>query len=215
MPLWLNKGGCLPCPARSGFAAGAPSAASVGTCANDRLRAAYCIVKRRPQAGEAAGMAAKAAKPGRSGRLIGYARVSTEDQDTDPQGDELRAAGCAVVLEGAVRLAAGSGYGSHFRTTTSSRVQYGDGRYVFDCLISNDIHRCGVPRLRGGGPWTAQVVWRVLSVSPPARGWGHCPADGCGVQEAATVSVGLPTPVLTGWSRGVEVYRRRECSGTG
>jgi DNA invertase Pin-like site-specific DNA recombinase len=44
-------------------------------------------------------MAAKAAKPGRSGRLIGYARVSTEDQDTDPQGDELRAAGCAIVLE--------------------------------------------------------------------------------------------------------------------
>src|SRR4051812_27643679 len=32
-------------------------------------------------------------------RLIGYARVSTEDQGTDAQVDELRAAGCAVVLE--------------------------------------------------------------------------------------------------------------------
>src|SRR3954447_1339607 len=32
-------------------------------------------------------------------RLIGYARVSTEDQGTDLQVDELRAAGCAVVLE--------------------------------------------------------------------------------------------------------------------
>lgn len=32
-------------------------------------------------------------------RLIGYARVSTGDQSTDPQSDELRAAGCAVVLE--------------------------------------------------------------------------------------------------------------------
>jgi DNA invertase Pin-like site-specific DNA recombinase len=32
-------------------------------------------------------------------RLIGYARVSTENQDTDPQGDELRAAGCTSVLE--------------------------------------------------------------------------------------------------------------------
>jgi DNA invertase Pin-like site-specific DNA recombinase len=32
-------------------------------------------------------------------RLIGYARVSTEDQGTDPQCDELRAAGCAIVLE--------------------------------------------------------------------------------------------------------------------
>jgi DNA invertase Pin-like site-specific DNA recombinase len=34
-----------------------------------------------------------------AGRLIGYARVSTEDQGTDPQRDELRAAGCANVLE--------------------------------------------------------------------------------------------------------------------
>src|SRR3954454_15819115 len=32
-------------------------------------------------------------------RLIGYARVSTDDQGTDPQVDELRAAGCAAVLE--------------------------------------------------------------------------------------------------------------------
>src|ERR1700704_5310912 len=32
-------------------------------------------------------------------RLIGYARISTEEQGTDPQLDELRAAGCATVLE--------------------------------------------------------------------------------------------------------------------
>ena len=33
-----------------------------------------------------------------AGRLIGYARVSTEDQGTDPQRDELRTAGCEPIL---------------------------------------------------------------------------------------------------------------------
>ena len=46
-------------------------------------------------------------------RLIGYARVSTEEQGTDPQLDELRTAGCATVLEehasGADRDRAGCG----------------------------------------------------------------------------------------------------------
>ena len=44
-------------------------------------------------------MAAKTSRNGPIGRLIGYARVSTEDQGTDPQLDELRAAGCETVLE--------------------------------------------------------------------------------------------------------------------
>ena len=38
-------------------------------------------------------------KTAATGRLIGYARVSTEDQGTDPQRDELLAAGCATVHE--------------------------------------------------------------------------------------------------------------------
>jgi DNA invertase Pin-like site-specific DNA recombinase len=44
-------------------------------------------------------MPAKSRKTVAAGRLIGYARVSTEEQGTDPQCDELRAAGCATVLE--------------------------------------------------------------------------------------------------------------------
>ena len=34
-----------------------------------------------------------------SGRLIGHVRVSTEEQGTDPQPDELGAAGCDAILE--------------------------------------------------------------------------------------------------------------------
>ena len=36
---------------------------------------------------------------GPSGRLLGYARVSTEDQATDAQTDELHAAGCATLYQ--------------------------------------------------------------------------------------------------------------------
>ena len=36
---------------------------------------------------------------GPTGRLLGYARVSTEDQATDAQTDELRAAGCAAIYQ--------------------------------------------------------------------------------------------------------------------
>src|SRR3954452_25138081 len=44
-------------------------------------------------------MSPKAQKSAAAGRLIGYARVSTEELGTDPQTDELRAAGCTTVRE--------------------------------------------------------------------------------------------------------------------
>jgi DNA invertase Pin-like site-specific DNA recombinase len=44
-------------------------------------------------------MPPKRRKPAAAGRLVGYARVSTEEQGTNPQLDELRAAGCVTVLE--------------------------------------------------------------------------------------------------------------------
>src|SRR5271163_516495 len=44
-------------------------------------------------------MQPKARKHAAAGRLVGYARVSTEEQGTDPQIDELRAAGCTTILE--------------------------------------------------------------------------------------------------------------------
>jgi DNA invertase Pin-like site-specific DNA recombinase len=44
-------------------------------------------------------MPPKSQKTAAAGRLIGYARVSTDEQGTDPQRDELGAAGCSTILE--------------------------------------------------------------------------------------------------------------------
>ena len=44
-------------------------------------------------------MPPRAFNPTSSGRLLGYARVSTEEQATDPQRDELARAGCAPIVE--------------------------------------------------------------------------------------------------------------------
>jgi DNA invertase Pin-like site-specific DNA recombinase len=47
----------------------------------------------------AGGTRAKVRDAAPKGRLVGYARVSTEEQGTDPQLDELREAGCVAVHE--------------------------------------------------------------------------------------------------------------------
>jgi Resolvase, N terminal domain len=44
-------------------------------------------------------MPPKGQKTAAAGRLIGYARVSTDEQGTDSQRDELGAAGCSTILE--------------------------------------------------------------------------------------------------------------------
>jgi DNA invertase Pin-like site-specific DNA recombinase len=44
-------------------------------------------------------MPARSRRPAAPGRLVGYARVSTEEQGTDPQRDELLAAGCDTIRE--------------------------------------------------------------------------------------------------------------------
>ena len=69
------------------------------TCSNGRLRITCGIVKTDSERGAIRDMPAKPRKTALPGRLIGYARVSTEEQGTDPQLDELRAAGCETVLE--------------------------------------------------------------------------------------------------------------------
>src|SRR5271157_429421 len=76
-----------------------PPAEHPATSANGRLQTPCRFVKTPFEKATTQVMPPKGRKPAAAGRLIGYARVSTEEQGTDPQCDELRAAGCATVLE--------------------------------------------------------------------------------------------------------------------
>src|SRR3954451_6791064 len=99
-----------------------------------------------------------------TGRLIGYARVSTEDQGTDPQTDELRAAGCTIVRE------------EH--ASGADRARPGLARLLRDIAAGDPVAICKVlarrdatwlpivRRIRPAQPW-GDVV-RVLNQKPGA-----------------------------------------------
>jgi DNA invertase Pin-like site-specific DNA recombinase len=94
--------------------------------------------------------------------LIGYARVSTDDQVTARQFDELRAAGCTEILE---EHASGGDRGRPVLAQTLARLRPGDTLVVvsLDRLARLLSHLLGVIEgLQGRGcssaasrtPWT-------------------------------------------------------------
>ena len=74
-------------------------------------------------------MARMARTPAPAGRWIGYARVSTDDQGTNPQRDELRAAGCTAIREEGVSArfvqnCTLTGISGRFRTRAASLARW-------------------------------------------------------------------------------------------
>ena len=89
--------------------------------------------------------------PPSAGRLIGYARVSTEEQDTDPQLDELRAAGCVTILQ------------EHASRASRSRPVL--ARLIRDLDSAETLVVVGLDRL-------ARSVSHLLAVIEPPEGSG-------------------------------------------
>jgi len=71
----------------------------MATPANYRLKNLYIIVNCRQDRRRTPVRHGNPFPHPLASRLIGYARVSTDDQGTDPQRDELHAAGCAHIIE--------------------------------------------------------------------------------------------------------------------
>jgi resolvase-like protein len=98
------------------------------------------------------------------GRLIGYARVSTEDQGTDPQTDELRAAGCTIVRE---EHASGADRARPVLARLLRDIAAGDPVAICKVLARRDATWLPiVRRIRPAQPW-GDVV-RVLNQKPGA-----------------------------------------------
>lgn len=96
-------------------------------------------------------MPAKTRKIAAIGRLIGYARVSTEEQGTDPQADELRAAGCDPVLE---ERASGADRGRPVLARLLGAIRPGDTLVVvrLDRLARSVAHLLAIiEQLEAGG----------------------------------------------------------------
>jgi hypothetical protein len=139
------------------------------------------ICKNRPYGVDIAPMAAIPRKSPPAGRLIGYARVSTDDQGTDPQLDELQAAGCAEILE---EHASGADRSRPVLARLLRTIKAGDTLVVFrlDRLACSVSHLLAVPR--GGTRWHPSSVKHLL-----AR------AQRLGVARAATPRDRAPNPL--------------------
>jgi hypothetical protein len=95
LPTGGGRFGPLPC---SGPATGLPQ-----PCLGHRVKRSFtfnfCVCTTALKPGRIYPPMPPKAQKAAAGRLIGYARVSTEEQGTDPQTDELRAAGCTAIRE--------------------------------------------------------------------------------------------------------------------
>ena len=104
--------------------------------------------------------------------LIGYARVSTEDQVTHRQLDELQAAGCHTVLQ---EHASGGDRDRPVLAQALARVQTGDTLVVvsLDRLARSLSHLLEVIEgLQGRGPSSAAS--RTRWIPPVRRGSSPC-----------------------------------------
>src|SRR3984893_18459923 len=117
-------------------------------------------------------MPPKRRKTAAAGRLIGYARVSTEEQGTDPQLDELRAAGCDAILE------------EHASGADRSRPVL--ARLLRDIRPDETpVLIRAIPRIRRA--WSRSRCWR-LSPSSNGRGSPNAPKPVCAPPAAAVAS---------------------------
>jgi hypothetical protein len=111
--------------------------------------------------------------------LIGYARVSTEDQNLGPQLDALRAAGCAEVFE---EFASGASRARPQLAATLTRVRRGD------TLVVARIDRLAVDPL----PEAVQLPPAGRPPPKSAPGYSPEPADAAHPHHLSTRESGFP-----------------------